>query len=129
MITDMGGNVGIQSLSVAIRAIALGEVRLRDFWLAIRKELSIGLVNGLVLGTLFSIVAYVWQRDPRIGLIAGFALGINVLVAGVIGGTIPFAIKRIGKDPAMMTGPILTTITDITGVSIYLGLSTLFLLG
>ncbi|TVQ35007.1 MAG: magnesium transporter [Spirochaetaceae bacterium] len=129
MITDMGGNVGIQSLSVAIRAIALGEVRLRDFWRAIRKELAIGLVNGVVLGSLFSVVAYVWQRDPRIGVIAGFALGINVLVAGVIGGTIPFAIKRLGRDPAMMTGPILTTITDITGVSIYLGLSTLFLLG
>ncbi|TVR30799.1 MAG: magnesium transporter [Spirochaetaceae bacterium] len=67
-------------------------------------------------------------RQPMIGAIAGFALGVNVLVAGVIGGTIPFLIKRLGKDPAMMTGPILTTITDITGVSIYLGLSTLFLL-
>lgn len=129
MITDMGGNVGIQSLSVAIRAIALGEVRLRDFWRAIRKELAIGLINGLVLGSLFAVVAFAWQRNPMIGAIAGFALGINVLVAGVIGGTIPFAIKRLGRDPAMMTGPILTTITDITGVSIYLGLSTLFLLG
>ncbi len=129
MITDMGGNVGIQSLSVAIRAIALGEVRLRDFWRAIRKEVAVGLVNGLVLGAVFSLIAFIWQRDATIGAIAGFALGVNVLVAGVIGGTIPFLIKRLGKDPAMMTGPILTTITDITGVSIYLGLSTLFLLG
>ncbi len=128
MITDMGGNVGIQALSVAVRSIALGEVRLRDFTRAIRKEASIGLTNGMVLGLLFAAVAYALQRSPAIGLIAGAALAVNVLVAGVVGGTIPFFIKRLGKDPAMMTGPILTTITDITGVSIYLGLSTIFLL-
>ncbi len=112
---------------MSIRSIALGEARLRDFWMALRKELSIGLVNGLVLGTLFCIIAYVLQGSIILGIVAGFALGINVLLAGVVGGTIPFLIKRIGKDPAMMTGPILTTITDITGVTVYLGLATLFL--
>ncbi|TVQ81691.1 MAG: magnesium transporter [Phycisphaeraceae bacterium] len=127
MITDMGGNVGIQSLSVAIRSIALGEVRIRDFWRAIRKEVTVGLINGAVLGTLFAVIAFFLQGNMLIGLLAGVALGVNVLVAGLVGGTIPFLIKRIGKDPAMMTGPILTTITDITGVSIYLGLCTLFL--
>jgi magnesium transporter len=127
MITDMGGNVGIQALSVAIRSIALGEVRVRDFWLAMRKEIVIGLLNGLALGALFGVLALAIRGNIFLGLIAGAALGINVLVAGVVGGTIPFLIKRLGKDPAMMTGPILTTITDITGVTIYLGLSTLFL--
>ncbi|TVQ22256.1 MAG: magnesium transporter [Spirochaetaceae bacterium] len=128
MITDMGGNVGIQSLSVAVRSIALGEVRLRDAGRALRKELSIGVVNGLVLGSVFLLIAVVWQRNALIGVIAGTALAANVLVAGVVGGTLPFLIKRLGKDPAMMTGPVLTTITDITGVTIYLGLSTIFLL-
>jgi magnesium transporter len=127
MITDMGGNVGIQSLSVAIRSIALGEVRLRDFTKAIRKEITIGLFNGLALGLLFALIAYFWQGNAWIGALAGVALGVNVLVAGVVGGTMPFLIKRLGKDPAMMTGPVLTTITDITGVFIYLGLCTLFL--
>ncbi len=127
MITDMGGNVGIQALSVSIRSIALGEVQLDDVKRVLKKELSIGLFNGLALGLLFSIIAFILQRDPILGLIAGTALGFNVIVAGVIGGTIPFLIKKIGKDPAMMTGPILTTITDITGVTIYLGLSTIFL--
>ncbi|MCC5796064.1 MAG: magnesium transporter [Methylophaga sp.] len=127
MITDMGGNVGIQALSVSIRSIALGEARLIDFWKAVRKELVIGLFNGVALGALFCVVAYVLQGNVILGVVAGIALGINVLVAGVVGGTMPFLIKRMGKDPALMTGPILTTITDITGVTIYLGLATLFL--
>ncbi len=127
MITDMGGNVGIQALSVAIRSIALGEVRIRDFWRAVRKEVLVGLVNGAALGTLFAGMAFVLEGNPWLGLVAGVALGVNVLVAGVVGGSLPFIIKRFGKDPAMMTGPFLTTVTDITGVTIYLGLSTLFL--
>ncbi len=127
MITDMGGNVGIQSLSVAIRSLALGEVRVRDFWHATKKELVIGLVNGLVLGVLFAVVAWVLRGNAYLGALAGLALGINVLVAGVVGGSLPFLIKRLGKDPAMMTGPVLTTVTDITGVTIYLGLCTVFM--
>jgi len=127
MITDMGGNVGIQALSVSIRSIALGEARLIDFWKAMHKELAIGLMNGLALGVMFSVIAWFLQGNLVLGVIAGLALGLNVLLAGVVGGTIPFLIKRMGKDPAMMTGPILTTITDITGVTVYLGLATLFL--
>lgn len=127
MITDMGGNVGIQALSVSIRSMALGEARLRDVWKALRKELAIGVFNGIALGALFGVIAFVLQGSLILSLVAGIALAMNVLVAGVVGGTIPFLIKRLGKDPAMMTGPVLTTITDITGVSIYLGLSTVFL--
>jgi magnesium transporter len=129
MITDMGGNVGIQALSVSIRSIALGEVRIRDHWQAVRKEVTIGLTNGAALGALFCAIALVMHGNLVIALVAGTALAVNVLLAGVVGGTIPFFIKRMGKDPAMMTGPILTTITDITGVTVYLGLATLFLTG
>lgn len=127
MITDMGGNVGIQALSVSIRSIALGEALIHEYWNAVRKEAAIGVVNGLVLGTLFGVIAQFMGGSPMIGLVAGVALAVNVLVAGVVGGTMPFLIKRLGKDPAMMTGPVLTTITDITGVTIYLGLATVFL--
>ncbi|MCC5805904.1 MAG: magnesium transporter [Opitutales bacterium] len=127
MITDMGGNVGIQALSVSIRSIALGEARLNEFWKATRKEILIGLVNGAALGVLFAVVAYVLQGNAWMGLVAGIALACNVFLAGIVGGTLPFFIKKMGKDPAMMTGPVLTTITDITGVTIYLGLSTLFI--
>lgn len=129
MITDMGGNVGIQALSVSIRSIALGEVQLGDFVRVLRKEVAIGIFNGMALGLLFAALAYFLEGIPLLGIIAGIALAVNVLVAGIVGGTFPFLIKKLGKDPAMMTGPFLTTITDITGVTIYLGLSTLFLLG
>lgn len=127
MITDMGGNVGIQALSVSIRSIALGEVRLTEYWRACKKEIIVGLINGLALGLLFAAIAMVLRGEAVLGIVAGTALAVNVFVAGIVGGTLPFLIKRMGYDPAMMTGPVLTTITDITGVSIYLGLSTLFL--
>ncbi len=120
-------NRGLKLLPVAIRSIALGEVRIRDFWQAVRKEVAVGLVNGAFLGLLFAGVATLLEGNPWLGLVAGVALGMNVLVAGVVGGGLPSIIKRLGKDPAMMTGPFLTTVTDITGVSIYLGLSTVFL--
>ncbi len=123
----MGGNVGIQSLSVAIRNIALDDARLRDLRRAVRKEVVIGMINGLALGALFAVIAWMLEGNPWIGALAGVALGINVLLAGVVGGCLPFILKRMGRDPAMMTGPILTTITDITGVTIFLGLSTVFL--
>lgn len=129
MITDMGGNVGIQSMSVAIRSIALGEAQVRDINKAMKKELMVGIFNGIALGSLFGLIALGLRGNWILGLVAGTALGINVIVAGVVGGCMPFIIKRLGKDPAMMTGPILTTITDITGITIYLGLSTLFLAG
>lgn len=129
MITDMGGNVGIQALSVSIRSIALGESRVRDYAQALRKEVLIGLFNGLALGLLFAGIAYLYEFNVMLAGIAGVALAVNVVVAGAVGGTMPFLIKRMGYDPAMITGPILTTVTDITGVSIYLGLATVFLAG
>lgn len=127
MITDMGGNVGIQALSVSIRSIALGEARLGDYWRALRKEVAVGVMNGIALGYLFGIIAYFMERNIILGIITGTALAVNVFVAGVLGGTLPFFIKRMGKDPAMITGPVLTTITAITGVTIYFGLCTVFL--
>ena len=127
MITGMGGNVGIQALSVSIRSIALGEARPGDYWRALRKEVAVGIMNGIALGYLFGIIAYFMEQNIILGIITGTALAVNVLVAGILGGVLPFIIKRFGKDPAMITGPVLTTISDITGVTIYFSLCTVFL--
>lgn len=99
MITDMGGNVGIQALSVSIRSIALGEVRLSEYWRAARKEIVVGLINGLILGVLFAGIAWFIQANMTLGLVAGAALAINVLVAGIVGGTLPFLIKSGAEIP------------------------------
>lgn len=128
MITDMGGNVGIQTLSVSIRSIVLGEVRLSEYWQAAKKRDCGWLGQRFAARPSFCRTCYLVQSSLVLGLVAGGALAVNVLVAGIVGGTLPFLIKRWGGDPAMMTGPALTTITDITGVTIYLGLSTYFLM-
>ncbi len=127
VISNMGGNVGIQAVSVAIRGISTGEVSFLDFWHVLRKEFLVGIVNGLVLGTLLGIVSFLWQKNPVLGLVTMFGLWVNVLVASISGGTLPFVLHRFGLDPAMMTGPLLTTLVDVVSILTYLGLATLFL--
>jgi len=127
VISNMGGNVGIQAVSVAIRGISTGEVSFLDFWQVLRKEMLVGFVNGLVLGTLLGIVSFFWQKNPALGLVTMFGLWVNVLVASISGGTLPFVLHRFGLDPAMMTGPLLTTLVDVVSILTYLGLATLFL--
>jgi len=127
LISNMGGNVGIQAVSVAIRGIATGEVSFRDTWRVLRKEVVVGLVNGLVLGALLGAVAYLWHGNYFLGVVTTLALWANVLIASLAGGTLPFVLNRFGLDPAMMTGPLLTTLVDLVSFFIYLGLGTLFL--
>lgn len=124
MVTDMGGNVGIQALSVAVRSIALNEVGLSGLGRCLFKEAIVGSFNGAVLGALFGMLVILFERNLYLALAAGIALAVNVLLACLVGGGMPFLIKACGLDPAMMTGPILTTITDCSGVAVYLGLTT-----
>ncbi|KAG7364337.1 magnesium transporter [Nitzschia inconspicua] len=123
MITDMGGNVGIQALSVSIRSIALMEADFSDIFYSIRKEFFVGIINGSSLGVLFGVIVILFEKNWMLALAAGLALGINVLLACLVGGCMPFLVKKCGLDPAMVTGPLLTTITDCTGVIVYLGLT------
>ncbi len=125
MITDMGGNIGIQAIGVAIRGLALGKVSFHNLWQVLRKEVVVGLVNGLLLGLQIGVIAYFWKGNIYLGMVITAAMWINVLLAGVVGTTIPFIFRRLGKDPAMMSGAFLTTITDATGLFIFLGLATL----
>jgi magnesium transporter len=129
MITDMGGNTGIQSLSVAVRGIALGEATFSDLCSVIAKELSVGAINGTFLGVQFGVIVFLFSRNMTLVLCASIALGVNIWVACVVGGIFPFLLKRCGFDPAMMSGPLITTISDATGVAVYLGLATLLLRG
>jgi len=127
VISNMGGNVGIQAVSVAIRGISTGEVAFRNFWAVLRKEVVVGFFNGLILGVLMGGIAYVWHGSYYLGVVTTLALWANVMVASLCGGTFPFLLQRAGFDPAMMTGPLLTTVVDLISFFIFLGLGTLML--
>lgn len=127
MVSDMSGCSGNQAVAVSMREISLGLARpsdaLRIWW----KEVSVGLINGVALGIIIGLVAWIWKGIPVLGLVIGVALAINTLIAVSIGGVVPLLLKRFNVDPAVASGPLLTTITDMAGFFLVLGLATLFL--
>jgi magnesium transporter len=127
IISDMSGCSGNQAVAVSMRELSLGVIEPSDFYYVWRKEAVIGLFNGLVLGTLIASVAWIWQGNAWLGLVVGAALSINTLVAVSIGGTVPVLLKAVKVDPAVASGPILTTITDMCGFFLLLGTASLML--
>ncbi len=124
IISDMSGCSGNQAVAVSMRELSIGVARPQDVLHVWGKELSVGLLNGLALGILLGGVAYLWKGNPWLGLVAGGALAINTVLAVSIGGTIPLVLKHFGVDPALASGPVLTTITDLCGFLLVLALAT-----
>ena len=127
IISDMSGCSGNQAVAVSLREIALGLVRPHEIWRVWLKEISVGLFNGAALGILLSAVAFLWQGNIYLGIVVGVALCINTMVAVTIGGIVPLVLKRFDIDPAVASGPILTTVTDMCGFLLVLGIATLCL--
>jgi len=127
IISDMSGCSGNQAVAVSMRELSLGVIRPSDFYYVWRKEAIIGLINGTVLGMLIAAVAWIWQGNPWLGLVVGVALAVNTLVAVSIGGTVPVMLKAFNVDPAVASGPILTTITDMCGFFLLLGTASVML--
>ncbi len=127
IISDMGGNVAMQSMSVAIRGMATGQVVWEQLLQVLRKEFLVGLMNGALLGLQLSIITYIWRGNIYLGLIAMCSLWLNIVLATVIGAFFPFLMKKIKLDPAMMSGSIVTTITDLCGFFLFLAMATFFL--
>ncbi len=128
IVASMGGNAGTQTLTVAVRAMATRDIGPSNYWRLVWRETSIGAINGIGFAILVGIVAWVWFKDPYIGLVIGMALVINLLAAGFCGALIPIALRRFGVDPAVASSVFLTTVTDIVGFVAFLGLATLVLL-
>jgi len=124
IISDMSGCSGNQAVAVSMRELALGLVEPREVRRVWVKEVTVGLVNGLVLGLLLGTVAWLWRGNAYLGLVVGGALALNTVVAVSIGGSIPLVLKRLGFDPALASGPILTTVTDMCGFLFTLGFAT-----
>jgi magnesium transporter len=127
IVSDMSGCSGNQAVAVSMRELTLGAASPRDVARVWRKEMSVGMLNGLTLGTLIGIVAWAWKGSPVLGLVIGLALAINTVVAVSIGGTVPLLLKRFGVDPAIGSGPLLTTITDMCGFFLVLSLASMAL--
>ncbi len=123
IISDMSGCSGNQSVAVSIRELMLGIVNTRDVWRVWLKEVSVGLINGVAVGVLLGLIAWVWKGNLVLGLVVGGALALNTIVAVSIGGVIPLLLRRFGRDPAVASGPLLTTITDMCGFFLVLSMA------
>lgn len=127
MVSDMSGCSGNQAVGVTMRELSLGLVRPVDAFKVWMKEITVGVINGIALGVLIGIVAWVWKGNPALGLVIGLALALNTMLAVSIGGVVPLLLKRFGQDPAVASGPLLTTVTDMAGFFLVLSLATLFM--
>ena len=127
IISDMSGCSGNQAVAVSLRELSLGLVRTEELLRVWIKEITVGLLNGVALGLLVGIVAYAWQGNPYLGIVVGVALCLNTMIAVSIGGIIPLVLKRFHIDPAVASGPILTTANDMCGFLLVLGIATAML--
>lgn len=128
VVASMGGIAGTQTLTLVIRGLALGQVsRSNRRWL-IFKEIIVGLFNGVGWALVIAAIAVFWFNDMKIGLVIGAAIVINLVIAAFSGVTIPLVMRKMNIDPALAGSVVLTTITDIVGLTAFLGLATMFLI-
>lgn len=125
IVAGMGGNAGTQTLTVFVRAIALGEIDWNTGWRPIWKEILVGFGNGAVLGILTSLIVLVWVGDVSLAGILLAAMIFNMVVAGFAGGLVPVLLKRLDFDPAISSSIFVTTFTDVCGFFVFLGLATM----
>jgi magnesium transporter len=127
IISDMSGCSGGQAVAVSIRELAMGLVRPREVLRVLLKEAGVGFFNGLGLGLLLAAIAVLWKGNMYLGLVVGVALAANTLISVCLGGVLPLVLRRVKVDPALLSGPILTTVTDTCGFFLVLSFATIVL--
>jgi magnesium transporter len=128
IVASMGGNAGTQSLTIAVRALATRDLTAANAWRVVRREMAVGLLNGLVLALPLGVLTGLLFGMPLLGAVIAAALVINLFVAALAGVTVPLVMDRAGIDPALASGVFVTTVTDVIGFMAFLGLATLVLL-
>jgi magnesium transporter len=128
IVASMGGIAGSQTLTLVIRGIALGQISGSNARRLLSKEIWVSIWNGLIWAVVLAVIADIWFDDYRLGLIIAAAIVINLLVAAIAGASIPLLLRRLGADPALGGGVVLTTVTDVVGFFAFLGLATIFLM-
>lgn len=127
IVSDMSGNAGQQAAAVSMRELTLGLLRPHEIGRVIVKESSVGVLNGIGLGLLLGGVAYIWQDSVMLGIVIGLALAINTVLSVLVGGLTPMCLKMLKLDPALVTGALITTITDMGGFFLVLSFATIVL--
>ena len=127
LISGTSGNSGTQALAVAIRGIATGDIGGKSKFRLVVRELSTGLIMGLVSGAMVVGIIFFWKGTLIIGLLVGAAICCSIIVATLAGSFIPIIMHKLGVDPAVASGPFITTLNDVTSIVIYLGLATAFI--
>jgi magnesium transporter len=127
IVPSMGGIAGSQTLTIAIRGLALGQLGSSNYRSLIKKEISVGFLNGLLWALVVASLSIIWFGNFAIGMVIAFALVVNLLAGALAGAVIPVVLRQIGIDPAIAGGVVLTTVTDVVGIIAFLGLATLVL--
>ena len=121
VVAGQGGNAGMQTLTVIIRDMALGEINQGDGRRALIKELLLGAANGVLIGIAVGLVGFLWKGSIALGVVACGAMFLNQLMAGLAGVLVPFTLKFFKIDPALASSIFVTTITDVAGFFFFLG--------
>ena len=127
IVAGIGGNSGNQTITMIVRAVALGQVTVANARQLIRKEITVSLVNGVIWGGVMGLVAMVLYKDVALGLVMVLAMTLNLMLAALMGVLIPMTMLKVGRDPAVGSSVLITAVTDSGGFFIFLGLATLFL--
>lgn len=127
MIMDSGGNVGTQSLAVSVRGLALGTIEIKDLWKMIRREFTIGALIGFTCMILISILILVFYQNIMLGLVVGISILATLSISAVVGLVFPLILNKLNFDPAIASGPFITTLNDIIGLMIYFSIATMFM--
>jgi magnesium transporter len=129
VVMSMGGIAGTQTLTLMIRGMATGQVSSSNIPAMLRKELAVGILNGLVFSVLVALIAYYWYEDFTLGVVMAVAILFNLIAGALAGALIPVILKKMKIDPALAGGVVLTTVTDVIGILAFIGLATYILVG
>jgi magnesium transporter len=128
IVASMGGNAGTQSLTVAVRALATRSLTPVNAWRVVRREMLVGVANGVAFGAVIGVIGGFWFGQPMLGAVLTMAMICNMFVAALAGILVPMALDRAGADPAVASGTFVTTVTDVVGFFAFLGLASVALL-
>ena len=126
VVAGQGGNAGAQTLAVVMRGLVMREIPKGRFKSLLIKEAGLGALNGVIIGLVTAVIAWLWQANPFLGIVVGLGMIVNLIVAGLAGAAIPIVMKKLGADPAQSSSIILTTITDVVGFFAFLSFAVLF---